>query len=72
MACESVEFWQSAKNATNQCPHPALVHCLECRAGICSAHIIECDECNLFVCSDCAGEHMANHVRAERQLLRAS
>lgn len=67
MPCET-EFWQHAKNSSTSCPHPAIVHCIDCQLGICSAHIIECEECNLFVCSDCEAEHMANHVRRERRV----
>jgi hypothetical protein len=71
MPCET-EMWQHAKNATNHCAHPAIVHCIECRGGICSAHIVECEECNLFVCSDCEPEHYREHFRKEVQMRLAS
>lgn len=66
------EMWIQARNFTDACNHPPIVHCVECRAGICSAHIIECDECGYFVCRDCVREHAREHERRERQLLRAS
>jgi len=47
MPCET-EIWKHAKNSTTECARPPIVHCVECRGGICSAHIIECEVCNLF------------------------
>jgi predicted sulfurtransferase len=67
MPCET-EMWQHAKNVTSACAHPAIVHCLECRAGICSAHIIECEVCEMFICSDCEPEHQRNHEKLQRQV----
>jgi predicted sulfurtransferase len=67
MPCE-IEFWQHAKNATTMCPHPAIVHCSDCRVGLCSAHILECEVCEHFICSDCQPEHERQHKLAERQL----
>lgn len=71
MACET-EMWIHAKNVTTHCPHPALTNCFDCRVGLCSSHIVECEECNLFICRDCAPEHQRQHERAARQVRKAS
>jgi hypothetical protein len=67
MACGQ-EMWIQARNSTNHCAHPAITNCIECRAELCSAHIHECEVCNLYVCSDCVIEHYKEHERNTRQL----
>lgn len=69
MACGQ-QMWLHARNNTNACPHPEVAHCTECRGELCSAHIVECETCNHFVCSDCAPEHYRNHRRKETALRR--
>ncbi len=69
MACET-EMWLHQKNVTNLCPHPPIVHCADCRCGICSAHIIECEICEAFLCSDCVLEHYRQHELKARQVRR--
>jgi hypothetical protein len=60
MAC-AIPTWIHAKNATTQCAHPAITNCADCQAGICSAHIVECEVCHKFICGDCISEHRFNH-----------
>lgn len=72
MACGDQEFWQHAHNASNHCPHPPIVHCEECRVGICSAHIVECEICEYFVCQDCSAEHAREHKREEQKNRRVA
>lgn len=50
------------------CPHPALAHCGQCHAGMCSGHIQECDICNHFFCGDCITSHALEHERIERRI----
>lgn len=50
------------------CPHPALAHCGQCHAGMCSGHIAECDICNHFYCADCITAHALEHERIEKQI----
>lgn len=69
MACET-EMWLHQKNVTTLCPHPAIVHCEDCRAGLCSSHIVECETCGHFICHDCAAEHYREHRRKETELRR--
>lgn len=57
----------SRKQAVS-CPHPALVHCGQCQAGICSGHIAECDICNHFFCCDCITAHALEHERIEQKI----
>jgi hypothetical protein len=71
MACET-EMWLHAKNVTTFCPHPALTFCTDCRIGLCSSHIVECEICDMFLCQDCTSEHYRNHERLARQTGRAS
>jgi len=66
------EMWIQARNSTDACPHPPIVHCVECRIGICSAHIIECEVCEYFVCADCVVEHYKNHEKITRELGHAA
>lgn len=70
--CCGQPSWLQARNSTDACPHPGLTNCLNCRAELCSAHIIECEDCNLYLCSDCFPEHHREHERRERQVRRAS
>ncbi len=67
MACGQ-EMWIQARNFTDACPHPGITNCIECRAELCSAHILDCEVCNLFVCADCAPEHARMHERNERRV----
>jgi hypothetical protein len=71
MPCET-EIWKHAKNSTTECARPPIVHCVECRGGICSAHIIECEVCNLFLHQHCAFEHYKEHERLTRQMGNAA
>jgi hypothetical protein len=71
MPCEQ-EIWLTANRSNSHCPHPAIVHCTQCRAGICSAHIHECEVCEDFICEPCKSEHYRQHELKARQLGRAS
>jgi len=42
---------------TNTCPHPAIGECVRCRIGLCSVHIVQCEDCNQVFCRECAREH---------------
>jgi predicted sulfurtransferase len=66
------EMWLQARNSTDACPHPPIVICSVCRGELCSAHIIECEVCEDFICSDCQAEHYRQHELKARQLRRAS
>lgn len=57
-----------SRNKPLPCPHPALAHCGECRAGLCSGHLVECEVCNLYFCRDCITAHSQEHVRIEQQI----
>lgn len=64
--------WLHARNSTDCCPHPGITNCIECRSDLCSAHIIECEVCDMFVCSDCVFEHYREHERNTRQIGHAA
>ncbi len=66
------EMWIQARNATNACAHPGITNCIECRSELCSAHIHECEVCNLYVCPDCVVEHYKEHERNSRQVGHAA
>ncbi len=71
MACGQ-EMWIQARNVTNACAHPPIAMCADCRDNLCSAHIIDCEICEAFVCSDCVLEHYRQHELKARQMRRAS
>jgi hypothetical protein len=50
------------------CPHPALAHCGQCQAGLCSGHLVECEVCNHFFCGDCIASHNQEHDRIEQRI----
>lgn len=66
MPCE-IELFVSANRKT-LCPHPAITSCSDCRIGLCSSHIVECDVCELFLCPDCIVQHKYQHELAEQKL----
>jgi len=71
MACGH-EPWIQARNSNEACFHPPIAHCTQCRAELCSAHLIECEICEHFICSDCVVEHYKEHERKTRQIGRAA
>ena len=66
MACET------QMSVTSFCSHPAITFCQSCRCGLCSAHILECEICEAFLCQDCEREHYRQHELKARQMGRAS
>jgi hypothetical protein len=70
--CCGQEAWIQARNSTDACCHPPIANCIECRAELCSAHLQECEVCELYICRDCAREHYREHELRARQLRRAS
>lgn len=70
--CCGQEAWIQARNSTDACCHPGITNCIECRAELCSSHIIECEVCNLFVCADCVIEHYKQHEMKTRQMGHAA
>lgn len=65
MPCEIVVYDSGAETL---CPHPPAAHCSDCRAQLCSAHIVECSVCELFICGDCITDHRFQHDLAEQKL----
>jgi len=59
-----------AVHSTDLCPHPSITVCSDCRVELCSAHLLECEECNHFLCRDCIAEHIREHQRYEQALRR--
>ena len=70
MACSSPS-WRHARNATTLCPHPAITSCAECEQPLCSAHIVECDVCGRFLCSECSAEH-SHEVQQQQHTQRVA
>ena len=71
MPCDQ-EMWIHAKNSTTLCPHPAIAFCAGCGIGLCSSHIVECEECRQYFCRECIAEHAraAERIRPTRAQLR--
>jgi hypothetical protein len=65
MPCEIVV---NAYGSSTLCPHPAIAECADCGIGLCSAHIVECDVCELLLCKDCIPDHIYKHDLAEKKL----
>jgi hypothetical protein len=57
MPCEITTY----EHGTTLCQHPAIAECCDCRVGLCSAHIFECDRCDATVCPDCKLDHLRGH-----------
>jgi hypothetical protein len=49
------------EHGTTLCQHAAIAECCDCRAGLCSAHIIDCDLCGGKLCADCLFDHTLRH-----------